>query len=62
MLELPCLLMSELNSFSLLLLKPYPRTVWRCAAFFVVMPYFVKVILVQLPHKTGKVAVLEVFG
>ena len=39
----------------------YPRSVRRLATFLVVVPYFVEVILIQLSHKAGKVAMLEVF-
>lgn len=40
----------------------YPGSIWRLAAFLVVVPNFVKIILVQLTHETGKVAVLEMLG
>ena len=39
----------------------YPGSVRRLAALLVVVPYFVEVILIQLSHKAGKVAMLEVF-
>lgn len=32
------------------------------SAFFIIVPDFVKVILVELPNETGEVAMLEVFG
>ena len=46
--------------------EPMTRTthissVWRFATFLIV-PHFVKIVLVQLPYKACEVAVLEVFG
>lgn len=40
----------------------YPCPVGRLAALFVIVADLVKIILVQLAHKTGEVAVLEMFG
>lgn len=60
-----------LNSHAYLMLMfsfLLPRTgtdIWSIrwySAFFIVLAHFVKVVLVQLPNKTGEVAVLEVFG
>lgn len=42
--------------------KAYPRSIGRLPIFFIVVADFVEIIFVQLAHKTGKVAVLEVFG
>jgi len=39
----------------------YIPTVWRLAAFLIV-PHFVKVVLVQLSDETGEIAVFEVLG
>lgn len=41
--------------------KTYPDTVRRCSSLLIVVPYFMKVILVQLTYKAGKVAVFEMF-
>lgn len=38
----------------------YIPTIWRLATLLI-MPDFVEVILIQLPNKAGKVAVLKVF-
>lgn len=40
----------------------HARAIRRSPAFFVVVPYFVEVVFVQLPYKAGKVAVLEMLG
>jgi hypothetical protein len=39
----------------------YPCSIRRLAAFFVIVADFVEVILVQLSHKTGEVAVFKMF-
>ena len=41
---------------------PGPRSIGRLPIFFIVVADFVEIIFIQLAHKTGKVAVLEVFG
>lgn len=40
----------------------YPRPIGRSPSFFIVVSHFVEVVLVQLAHEAGEVAVLEVFG
>jgi hypothetical protein len=43
---------------------PDSTDIWsirRCSSFFIVLPYFVEIVLVQLPYKAGKIAVFEVF-
>ena len=39
---------------------PYPDAIRRSAALLIVVSHFVEVVLVQLAHETGEVAVLEV--
>ena len=39
----------------------HPCSVRTCAVVFIVQSYFVEIVLVELPHKTCEVAVLEVF-
>jgi hypothetical protein len=41
-------------------LRPYILAIRRLAAFFVVLSNLVEVILIELAHETGKVAMLEV--
>ena len=41
------------------LMKTYTSAIWRLPIIFVVVSHFVEIVLVQLSHKTGKVAVLE---
>ena len=41
-------------------LRPYILAIRRLAAFFVVLSNLVEVVLVELAHETGKVAMLEV--
>ena len=40
----------------------YILTVWGLSILFVVLSHFVKIILVELSHKTGEIAVFEMFG
>jgi hypothetical protein len=40
----------------------YTWPIGRLPIFFIIMTDFVEIVFVQLPHETGKVAVLEVFG
>ena len=40
--------------------RPYPDTVRRSAALLIIVSHFVEVVLVQLAHEAGEVAVLEV--
>jgi hypothetical protein len=42
--------------------KTYPRTVRRLSIFFIVVPHFVEVVLVELSNETRKVAVFEMLG
>lgn len=42
-------------------LQPYVLTIRRLAVLLVILADLVKVVLVQLAHETGKVAMLEVF-
>lgn len=34
----------------------------RCASFFIVLPHFVEVVFIQLPHEARKIAVFEMLG
>lgn len=45
-----------------IMLASYAWPVRRCASIFVVVPHFVKVVLIELAHEARKVAVFEVFG
>jgi hypothetical protein len=38
-----------------------PSAVWRLPVLLVIVPHFVEVVLVELPHETSEVAMLEVF-
>lgn len=40
----------------------YPWPIWTGVTVLIIVSHFVKVVLVELAHKAGKVAVLEVFG
>jgi hypothetical protein len=42
-------------------LQPYVLTIRRLAVLLVILADLVKVVLVELTHETGKVAMLEVF-
>ena len=42
--------------------KAYPGSIGRLPIFLIVVSDLVKIVLVKLAHKTGKVAVLEVLG
>lgn len=42
--------------------RTYVLSVWRLATILVILSDFVKIVLVELAHKTGKVAMLEMFG
>lgn len=42
--------------------EAYPRTIGRLPILFIVVAHFVEIVFVELAHKTGKVAVLEVLG
>lgn len=39
----------------------YSGTIRGCTSILVVVPYFVKVVLVELAHEARKIAVFEVF-
>ena len=60
MFELPSLQRSVTRRVQIGVDRPYPDAVRRCAALLVVVSHFVEVVLVQLAHETGEVAVLEV--
>jgi hypothetical protein len=38
------------------------RPVWRLSGFLIVLANLVEIVFVELANKTGKIAVLEVFG
>lgn len=38
-----------------------PWSIWRLPILLVIVPHFVKVVLVELSDETGEIAVLEVF-
>lgn len=40
----------------------YPCAVRRCASLFIIVPHFVEVVFVKLPHEAREIAVFEVFG
>ncbi len=40
----------------------HPQSVRGLPAFFIVVADFMKVVLVQLAHEAGKIAMLEMFG
>jgi hypothetical protein len=61
MLELPCLRASVIGVKITARWDTYSGTVWRLPVL-VILSDFVEVVLVELSHKAGKVAVLEVFG
>jgi hypothetical protein len=42
-------------------MKPYVLSIRRLSIFFVVLSDLMEVVFIQLPHKTGKIAVFEVF-
>ena len=42
--------------------RTYILSVWRLATLLVILADFVEIVLVELAHKAGKIAVLEMFG
>ncbi len=61
--ELPCLDTDNTSAHETTQNREtYSCTVRRLPILLITMPYFMEVVLVQLPHEACEVAVLEVFG
>lgn len=61
--ELPCLDVENTSAHETTQNREtYSCTVRRLPILLITMPYFMEVVLVQLPHEACEVAVLEVFG